>query len=80
MKNPRESLNKIQTKVRDLARGLKRPLLLCYYRWKYRNIDPDICCCGEMLSQARPYDSICAHGGCRSAKEYAITCALKRGT
>lgn len=44
-------------------------------RWSYRNIDPDICCCGEQVGSG---GSICHHGGCRSAKEYAITRETKR--
>lgn len=39
-------------------------------RWRYRKIDPDLCCCGSQMGQG---GSICHHGGCRSAKEYAIT-------
>ena len=42
--------------------------------WCYRNNDPDICCCGSMLGQG---GDICHHGGCRSAKEYAITRACE---
>lgn len=38
--------------------------------WRYRKIDPDLCCCGSQMGQG---GSICHHGGCRSAKEYAIT-------
>lgn len=38
--------------------------------WKYRNEDPDVCCCGCMMGQG---GSICHHGGCRSMKEYCIT-------
>ena len=38
--------------------------------WKYRRVDPDLCCCGSQMGQG---GSICHHGGCRSAKEYAIT-------
>lgn len=39
-------------------------------RWRHRKIDPDLCCCGSRMGQG---GSICHHGGCRSAKEYAIT-------
>ena len=39
-------------------------------QWRYRKIDPDLCCCGSQMGQG---GSICHHGGCRSAKEYAIT-------
>lgn len=39
-------------------------------KWKYRNIDPELCCCGDQIGRG---GSICAHGGCRSAKEYAIS-------
>jgi hypothetical protein len=38
--------------------------------WRYRKIDPNLCCCGDWIGQG---GSICGHGGCRSAKEYAIS-------
>lgn len=41
--------------------------------WKYRKVDPDLCCCGSHIGQG---GSICSHGGCRSAKEYAIASEL----
>lgn len=44
-------------------------------KWRYRNIDPDICCCGDMVGSG---GSTCHHGGCRSAKEYAITREMGR--
>jgi hypothetical protein len=47
-----------------------------YFEFKYRNIDPDLCCCGDSLSRKKTFDSICAHGGCRSMKEYMITRAV----
>lgn len=37
--------------------------------WELRNVDPEICCCGSMIGTG---GSICHHGGCRSAKEYAL--------
>lgn len=40
-------------------------------KWRYRKIDPEICCCGCMIGEG---GDICYHGGCRSAKEYAIEC------
>lgn len=45
-------------------------------RWKYRRIDADLCCCGEKMGSAQ---GMCHHGGCRSAKEYAITRAVQQG-
>lgn len=43
-------------------------------RWKYRKIDPELCCCGTNMGEG---GSVCGHGGCRSAKEYAITQAVE---
>lgn len=42
-------------------------------RWKYRKIDPKLCCCGSIIGEG---GSLCHHGGCRSAKEYAISSEL----
>ena len=56
---------------------LRRLVMRLCLRWKYRRLDPDVCCCGNLISRAKPYDSICAHGGCRSLKEYCITEAMK---
>lgn len=42
-------------------------------RWEYRHIDPDECCCGCTIGEG---GDICGHGGCRSAKEYAISTRL----
>ncbi len=50
----------------SLRRWIKRNWLT----WKYRKIDPNLCCCGCELGQG---GSICHHGGCRSMKEYCIT-------
>ena len=44
--------------------------------WRHRKIDPDLCCCGSRMGQG---GSICHHGGCRSAKEYAITREVNNG-
>lgn len=46
-------------------------LLLRHARWKFRHVDPNVCCCGCDLGTG---GDICAHGGCRSAKDYAISC------
>lgn len=45
-------------------------------RWRHRKIDPDLCCCGSQMGQG---GSICHHGGCRSAREYAINCEVNNG-
>lgn len=47
-----------------------------WLEWKYRNYDHEVCCCGE--SEMGTGGSICHHGGCRSALEYAITCKVDR--
>lgn len=44
-------------------------------RWRYRNIDPELCCCGDTIGSG---GSICHHGGCRSAKEHAISTETER--
>ena len=44
-------------------------------RWRYRKIDPDLCCCGSQIGEG---GSICGHGGCRSAKEYAVSCEVSK--
>lgn len=44
-------------------------------RWRYRNTDPDVCCCGSNIGEG---GELCYHGGCRSMKEYAITKELDR--
>lgn len=46
-----------------------------WLKWKYRKYDDDLCCCGETMGEG---GSICAHGGCRSATEYAITSELDK--
>jgi len=52
-------------------------LQLYWLKWKYRKIDPDLCCCGQSLNRPdRQYDSICQYGGCKSAKEYAFECDI----
>ena len=51
-----------------------RRLYELWLEWKYRNVDPELCCCGDTIGQG---GSICYHGGCRSAKEYAITSRLE---
>lgn len=40
-----------------------------YYQWKFRNIDPDVCCCGDYVSKGG-YGCIAM---CRSEKEYVMT-------
>ena len=45
-----------------------------YLLWHYRFVDPELCCCGDQIGCG---GSICHHGGCRSAKEYAVTCAME---
>jgi hypothetical protein len=55
-----------------------KPIFLKYLDWKYRNIDPNICCCGSNMNESKAWDSVCNHGGCRSAKEYAITNAVEK--
>ncbi len=42
---------------------------------KYRQQDPNICCCGSYIGQG---GDICYHGGCRSQKEYVITESMKK--
>ncbi len=59
--------------MRTLAALFRR----LYWTWKYRNVDPDLCCCGDRIGCG---SSICRHGGCRSAKEYAITSACRRAS
>lgn len=49
----------------DVVKFLK----LMYYQWKYRHIDPDVCCCGGYVSQGG-YGCIAS---CRSEKEYVIS-------
>lgn len=44
--------------------------------WKYRKIDPDLCCCGSQMGRG---GSICHHGGCRSAREHAIDREVNNG-
>jgi len=43
-------------------------------RWKYRKYDDELCCCGEQMGHG---GSICYHGGCRSMKEYVVTCEME---
>lgn len=45
-------------------------LYALWLKWRYRKVDPELCCCGDVMGEG---GSICGHGGCRSAKEYAIT-------
>ena len=63
---------------RAVWRWLRCLVRSLWARWKYRNVDPDLCCCGCQMSQAKPWDSICAHGGCRSMKEYCISSANRK--
>jgi len=64
-------MNNRTNSVRVGLYRLVRRIRLIYWTWKYRHIDPDLCCCGGMISDARPGDSICAHGGC-------LTCAMDK--
>lgn len=56
-----------------LKNKIAKKILLFRAKWKYRNVDPDLCCCGGNISQSKPFDSICQFSGCRSAKEYHIS-------
>ncbi len=47
---------------------------LFYLKFKYRDIDENLCCCGDEIGKG---GSICNHGGCRSSKEYIISCHFK---
>lgn len=53
---------------------LKRKFWTIIAKWQYRKQDENLCCCGCDIGKG---GDICYHGGCRSAKEYAITCLLK---
>lgn len=53
-----------------------RALLTLYYRWKFRNIDPDVCCCGGQYN-AR---GCCDNHSFTSAKDYAIAGSVDRLT
>lgn len=54
---------------------LHRLLLKLWLKFKYRNQDDDVCCCGGYVSGGRPY--LC-EGQCRSLKEYTITKELEK--
>lgn len=58
----------------ERRRALWRAIFKSYYSFKWRNVDPEICCCGERIGHG---GSICHHGGCRSMKEYTIECATE---
>ncbi len=48
-----------------------RKLYTAWWKWRLRKYaGDDTCCCGEVMGTG---GSICAHGGCRSAYEYAVT-------
>jgi hypothetical protein len=51
-----------------------RWLKLRYYEWRYRKVDPNLCCCGSLMDNSTYY---ACEGRCRSAKEYAIYNAIK---
>lgn len=53
-----------------------RALLTLHYRWKFRKIDPDVCCCGGQYN-AR---GCCDNHGFTSAKDYAIASSVDRLT
>lgn len=53
----------------------RRFWVIVYLHWKHRDKDPEVCCCGCYMGKG---GSICYHGGCRSMKEYIITCDLER--
>lgn len=59
-----------------LLNKLKNFFLRKMLSFKYRHIDPEMCCCGNQIAND-PYDSICQHGGCRSAKKYMISREMK---
>jgi hypothetical protein len=65
--------NGLIMKYKRFNTWMRRIIRSLWARWKYRNVDPDLCCCGGQLSKAKPWDSICSHGGCRSMKEYCIS-------
>lgn len=54
---------------------MKRWILTKYYKWMYRNVDPDECCCGGYVSRGNPWN---CGASCTPAKDYAIYLALKR--
>jgi len=58
-----------------LLKRIRKFLYRQWLEWKYQNVDPEVCCCGELIGNG---GSICAHDGCRSAREYAITSAIER--
>lgn len=53
--------------------SLRLRLRLAWLRFRFRRIDPLLCCCGSNIGQG---GDICRHGGCRSAKEHAVSTAL----
>jgi len=60
---------------------MKKIILKIYYWYllfEHRKHDEDVCCCGGNISEAKFYDSICAHGGCRSMKWYAIENSMEK--
>lgn len=40
-----------------------------WFDWKYRNIDPDVCCCGGSIS-SKAYGGYGCIAGCMSQKEH----------
>jgi hypothetical protein len=55
---------------------MKKLLQKIRLNWKYRQIDHDVCCCGEQIGKG---GSICLHGGCRSAREYLMSKQQEKG-
>lgn len=58
----------------EFWKSWKKSWQMAFLMWKYRKMDPDLCCCGRVMSMV---DNVCEDHGCRSAKEYAITQELQ---
>ena len=67
-------------KMKNILNKLKKFIDYKRAKWKHRFVDPDLCCCGELLSKRhkRHFDSICDHGGCKQIKELLISLEIKK--
>lgn len=53
-----------------------KQLIRKWAKWKYRKYKHDnVCCCGETVGEG---GSICAHWGCRTQYDWAVTCEENR--
>ena len=65
----------MRAKIKAKIRLWRRALLTKWLRFRYRNQDDMVCCCGDDMRLGARYGCIAS---CRSMKEYVITSEVDR--